>query len=332
MLFRWGRKKADCQWVKPLLSSYLDNQVSAEDGRRVEAHLRDCPSCSEELSSLRMTVGLLRRVPTVPVPRSFALAVPVVAPRPGLSPMFFYLRNATAAVAVLLIALIAGGFVLGASAPMYSARVPQADGVRLGTEVGPGQGEQAGKVEDRAANLEGDQRQALTKEPQPAAAPAPAEAPTPAGSPALAAAPLAAGAPTAPAEGWAEATGATAVRGTEGAGEGQSGAAAGAAPSAGAPAPAAGATPQPYRGIAAPAPAPTAESERPPARLPADVATASKQPAGAPTPELLTRYGEAASSALSLKLAEVGIAGVLVLLGAMTGAVWLRDRRRQGLP
>jgi hypothetical protein len=57
-----------------LLSAFLDNQVTAAERTRLEAHLRDCAVCREELHSLRQTITLLRALPRAPTPRAFTLS------------------------------------------------------------------------------------------------------------------------------------------------------------------------------------------------------------------------------------------------------------------
>lgn len=66
-------RKARCRKVRGMLSEYIDNLLGAEDRGVVESHLEVCEACSNELESLRMTVQLLHRMPSVPVPRSFAV-------------------------------------------------------------------------------------------------------------------------------------------------------------------------------------------------------------------------------------------------------------------
>ena len=56
------------------LSEYLDGGLSDADVQKVEDHLRTCESCSEELESLRGTVGLLRQTPVIPTRRDFTFA------------------------------------------------------------------------------------------------------------------------------------------------------------------------------------------------------------------------------------------------------------------
>ena len=58
--------------LRELLSAYIDGEVSASETLRVEEHLSGCQECQDELASLRSTVGLLRRLPELAVPRSVA--------------------------------------------------------------------------------------------------------------------------------------------------------------------------------------------------------------------------------------------------------------------
>jgi anti-sigma factor RsiW len=67
-----------------LLSAYLDGELPAGDGLRVEEHLALCPSCRAELASLHRVIDSLRRLErTAPPPalaqhvqRRIALAAP----------------------------------------------------------------------------------------------------------------------------------------------------------------------------------------------------------------------------------------------------------------
>ena len=92
--------------VTDLLSAYLDNQLHEQSRAQVEAHLRDCAACADDLRSLRATVQALRLLPAVAVPRSFILQ-PQYQPR-RLSPLLPVLRLATSAVAIALVAVMAG--------------------------------------------------------------------------------------------------------------------------------------------------------------------------------------------------------------------------------
>jgi MYXO-CTERM domain-containing protein len=68
-----GRGKSRCKRVRGMLSDYIDGTLVDEDQLCVEQHIETCAGCSRELESLRTTVRMLKRVPVVSVPRSFAI-------------------------------------------------------------------------------------------------------------------------------------------------------------------------------------------------------------------------------------------------------------------
>ena len=95
--------------LRELLSAYIDGEVSASETLRVEEHLARCQECQGELASLRSTVGLLRRLPEMAVPRSFSLSeAPQRRPTPTI---VWTARLATSVAAVLLVALLLGDIV-----------------------------------------------------------------------------------------------------------------------------------------------------------------------------------------------------------------------------
>lgn len=49
-----------CHYYRELLSSYLDNALTATERREVEEHINGCRACREELEALRRTVELLK--------------------------------------------------------------------------------------------------------------------------------------------------------------------------------------------------------------------------------------------------------------------------------
>jgi anti-sigma factor RsiW len=59
-----------CEQWEPLLSMYLDGELSASDVSRLEGHLDICGSCREELASFRELSGMLT---TRPEPDPFFL-------------------------------------------------------------------------------------------------------------------------------------------------------------------------------------------------------------------------------------------------------------------
>lgn len=313
-LFGWWPKKTDCEWVAPLLSAYIDNQVSAEQRHRMEAHLRTCASCSDELSSLRATVDLLRSLPVVPAPRSFTLPARA-APRPSLSPAFFYLRNATAAVAVLLVALLAGGPVLQQSMPMYGARPDLGGLTKQEVKVERAPSPQLEKVVPAGPPPQEAQPSAFSAQPAATAA---------AAAPAVAPAPLAPG--TAVPEGVG--------------GAGDSGRAAKErAPdhTTTAPAAASQSTPVPDAQQS-----PTAEAkalalgQAPAAPAPVDGAAGVRGTASIPPQKGIEQPAVVADQYTqsypwpALWVIQSAVAGALALLASATAAVWLRERRRWG--
>ena len=59
----WSRRRAlVCRQAVELMAGYLDGALTARDRARLEAHLADCPHCSEYLAQLRATIDTLGRV------------------------------------------------------------------------------------------------------------------------------------------------------------------------------------------------------------------------------------------------------------------------------
>jgi hypothetical protein len=107
----WGFRKNEHQRIREMLSAYLDGELTPRDKARVERHLQECPACAEDLRTLRWTVGLVREVPSVPVPLPFTVPAPIPqrrAERPRLGWTYGFLRGATALAAVLLVLVLSG--------------------------------------------------------------------------------------------------------------------------------------------------------------------------------------------------------------------------------
>ena len=51
-----------CQQVVELVTSYLEDALSAADRKRFEKHLAGCPHCTEYLAQMRETIRLAGRV------------------------------------------------------------------------------------------------------------------------------------------------------------------------------------------------------------------------------------------------------------------------------
>jgi anti-sigma factor RsiW len=58
------RRALVCRQAVELLTDYLEGALAPRDRARLEAHLADCPHCSEYLAQLRATVASARRVET----------------------------------------------------------------------------------------------------------------------------------------------------------------------------------------------------------------------------------------------------------------------------
>ena len=53
----------ECDRIGPLLSGLLDDELTQQDGQRVELHLESCPTCRgthDELAGLRREIGALK--------------------------------------------------------------------------------------------------------------------------------------------------------------------------------------------------------------------------------------------------------------------------------
>ncbi len=105
------------------LSAYIDNQLSPAEVEDVRRHLEQCPTCAEELRTLREAVMLLRELPPVPLPRSFALVEPARKPlfdlRGLFRPRWAYpaLQYATVISGFLLVVLLSGDLSAQFAAP-----------------------------------------------------------------------------------------------------------------------------------------------------------------------------------------------------------------------
>lgn len=101
----------DCHTIDPLLSLYADDMASAEEVRRVEAHLPGCAVCREALAWMQATRRALAARPVVSPPADLrariagAIAASSAAPLPvsigALPARAFALRPAYAAAASL---------------------------------------------------------------------------------------------------------------------------------------------------------------------------------------------------------------------------------------
>jgi len=71
----FNRGEADCAETRELASDYLDDDLAPRKRSRVQFHLDQCGPCRAFVAALSTTIGLLGRLPRVPVPASFQQTV-----------------------------------------------------------------------------------------------------------------------------------------------------------------------------------------------------------------------------------------------------------------
>jgi hypothetical protein len=115
----WVRKsneETEHGYVEERLSAYLDGELTQQEQGIVERHLATCQDCRWNLDTLRQTVQWVQELPSVPVPRVFTIPVPA---EPARAPRRRWgvplLQGATALVALMLVFVVAGDFVLTGS-------------------------------------------------------------------------------------------------------------------------------------------------------------------------------------------------------------------------
>lgn len=59
--------------TKEQLSAFLDGHLSSTERAHVDAHLKTCMQCQQDVADVRQTVALLRALPPPQLPRSFML-------------------------------------------------------------------------------------------------------------------------------------------------------------------------------------------------------------------------------------------------------------------
>lgn len=62
MLRIFRRRAIVCRQAVALMTDYLEGAMTARDRARFEAHLADCPHCSEYLAQMRATIDALGHI------------------------------------------------------------------------------------------------------------------------------------------------------------------------------------------------------------------------------------------------------------------------------
>ncbi|MEE2656732.1 MAG: hypothetical protein VYB71_04005 [Chloroflexota bacterium] len=129
-----------------MISSYVDSALSNKDMEQVDFHITSCGFCAQKIDEIRAVVGVLRAMPTVPAPRSFAIPIParswVPEPsRPWWSPApLMGLRAAAAGAAIALAVVFAGDLSSGLGStpdvPIQVGRTEPAPLITSGTPAG----------------------------------------------------------------------------------------------------------------------------------------------------------------------------------------------------
>jgi hypothetical protein len=304
------------------LSAYADGELTPQEAEGLRSRLEHDPALQQALAEIRHTAGLLRSLPALPPPRSFTLS----RDRATAARRYPRLQLATA-LAGLALFLVAGVDVLSRSLPagapaMFAqeraaAPLPEAQMLQeAAAEQPPQEGlqiEAAGTpapAQARLAATESAAGEPLAAEEQ-AAGPQPtgtASATEAAASDAVAAAPpaLLAGTPTLGAELAAVAATPTAAAELAATMDTPTGPASGLG--------AAGAAPSEAPALAEPEPA---EGDQAGAAQAQESETTGFRAAVPPT--------DSGGLGLALRLAEVGLGGAVVVLGALT----VRARRRR---
>jgi len=113
------------QRVQEDLSSYLDGRLNERDRARVERHLDECAACRADLATLRQTIGLLRMVPEIPLPRSFLVPVSEGRTVPRPRPAYALLRTASAVATFLFVLVFSGNMLLRMGVGTAPVAMPQ---------------------------------------------------------------------------------------------------------------------------------------------------------------------------------------------------------------
>jgi Predicted transmembrane transcriptional regulator (anti-sigma factor) len=60
-------KTLTCKEVVELVTDYLEGVLPSEKRAELEAHLADCPGCTNYIEQMRLTIGVLRNLSQEPV-------------------------------------------------------------------------------------------------------------------------------------------------------------------------------------------------------------------------------------------------------------------------
>ena len=99
-----GRKKKNIDGQQEALSAYIDGELPARGQAQLERELAQDPALRAELDELRRTAQMLHSLPTVAIPRSFALDPAVYGRvRPRRFHLYPVMRAATVLATLLFV-------------------------------------------------------------------------------------------------------------------------------------------------------------------------------------------------------------------------------------
>ena len=144
----FARSSKDGHFSHEMISSYLDGALRAKEMEGIDLHLASCDACRQQADDLRAVVEVLRAMPTVPAPRSFAIPAPATPgwspepSRPWWSPApLMGLRAAAVAAAVALAVVFAGdlsgSFGSSPDVPIQVGKTEPAPLITAGSPPGP---------------------------------------------------------------------------------------------------------------------------------------------------------------------------------------------------
>ncbi len=118
------------------ISAYVDDALTEQQQRKVEAHLRHCPSCASKVAATRRTKQMLAALPAPPLPRAFTLTQADIATAKRAR-RWHWLRpfwNAATVVTALLLVFLMGRTIIipatNSAAPIAAKQVEMASTVR----------------------------------------------------------------------------------------------------------------------------------------------------------------------------------------------------------
>lgn len=96
-----------CQEISNYLNDYLDGTLSPPKKQEIEAHLKQCPACSDLLQNLQMVRAALQELPQISVPPSLAEKLYQIPARKKKRRLYAWLRLLARPLPQQLIATLA---------------------------------------------------------------------------------------------------------------------------------------------------------------------------------------------------------------------------------